>query len=234
MTKSDSVTPDAVLEALLSQGARRDKLEKLRTLHELCSLEYGRRPEMRDLSKANMSKIAESHGLFKARAIYNEPSKDYRTLIEAWETYTGDNSNKAATKRVELADKYAFLKKIDDPAVRSLCQLGLIERDKLKAELNMVKSQVAIVVDMRPLGATITPSAANVTIVEMVAQLTDSERKALSSAIAPKFLSDRQWRIGKTGEVLDLKGRFVFFPGFATGIKKILGDGAPPEGTAES
>jgi hypothetical protein len=224
METTTSVKPEEVLEALLAKRIRRDKAEKLRKLHELCTLEYGRRQGLRDLSPSNMSKVAESHGLFKARTIYNAQSEDYRTLITAWYAYDGPNAFNTIKRQVEPAEKYAFLKKIEDPAIRSLCHLGFIERDKILAELNMLKSKVEVIVDMRPLGATIAPGARNVAIVEAVAQLTDSERNALLAAIDSKSLLDRQWRLGKAGEILDRQDRFVFLPGFATAIAKILGN----------
>lgn len=223
MTMTSSVKPEQVLEAILAKGIRSDKAEKLHKLYALCSLEYGRRPGMRDLSPSNMSKIAESHGLFKARTIYNAQSKDYRMLIDAWYAYDGPNSSGVTKKMAEPAEKYDFLRKIDDPAVRSLCQLGFIERDKLRSELNMLRSKTEIIVDMRPLGTCITKGVENISIFEAVAQLNDSECKALISAINPKKLLERQWRLGKTGEVLDRHDRFVFLPGFATAITKILG-----------
>ena len=90
------VHPDEVLKAILDKGNRRDKEEKLRKIHELCSLEYSRHSQgARDLSIANMARVAESHGLFKARTIYNKQSEDYAALIKAWEAYNGPKPSKA-------------------------------------------------------------------------------------------------------------------------------------------
>lgn len=148
------VHPDEVLKAILDKGNRRDKEEKLRKIHELCSLEYSRHSQgARDLSIANMARVAESHGLFKARTIYNKQSEDYAALIKAWEAYNGPKPSKAVKAQLAPADKHAFLKKIEDPAVRSLCQMAIIERDKIRAELNMLKSVTVVPIDMRPLGS---------------------------------------------------------------------------------
>lgn len=218
------VHPDEVLKALLAKGNRRDKVEKLRKLHELCALEYSRHSHgARDLSLANMAKVAESHGLFKVRTIYNRQSADYAALINAWEAYNGPKESKLIKKKTVSADKHAFLKKIEDPAIRSLCQMALIERDKIRAELNLLKSKTVVPIDMRPLGAEIAKGSGNVAVIETAARLTDSERNALVAAIDPKTLSLRKWRLGDTGEVLDERDRFVFMPGFATAIAKILG-----------
>ncbi len=224
MSNTGAVHPDEVLAAIIAKGNRRDKEEKLRKLHQLCSVEYSRHSqEVRDLSIANMARTAESHGLFKSRTIYNKQSEDYVALIKAWEAYNGPKAFKENKKQLLPSERYAFLKKIDDPAVRGLCHMALIERDKLRVELNMLKSITVVPIDMRPLGAEIAKGASNVAIIEPVAQLTDSERRALTAAIDPKNLAQRKWRLGDTGEVMDERERFVFNPGFATAIKKILG-----------
>jgi hypothetical protein len=219
---NDVVHPDEVLQALLAKGNRRDKEQKLRRLHELCSIEYGRRSQVtRDLSLANMSRAAERDGIFKARTIYNKQSEDYVTVVKAWDAYNGPKESKLIKHQVPAVEKYAFLKKINDPAIRGLCQMGLIERDKLRAELNMLKSQTQVIVDMRPLGAQLT-GGDNVAVIELSAQLTNSEQNALAAAINPEILSKKKWTLGETGEVIDERGRFVFDPGFATGIAKIV------------
>jgi hypothetical protein len=143
--------------------------------------------------------------------------------MNAWEAYNGPMSPEGKKHQPQPKEKYAFLKNIEDPAVRSFCHLGLIERDRVRAELNMLKSRVEVIVDMRPLGSPIEMEASNVTVIDAVDQLTDSERNALLAAIDPKSLSLRHWRLGETGEVLDQHDRFVFMPGFATGITKVLG-----------
>lgn len=219
--------PDEVLNALLAKGHRRDKEAKLRKLHELCAIEYSRRsPGARDLSVANMSKVAEKHGLFKARAIYNEQSRDYATVIKAWGAHNGPQRAKDAKAPSEPKAKYLFLERIEDPAIRSLCRMALIERDKMRAELNLLKSKTEVVVDMRPLGTEATWGSRDLAAIEPAEQLTDSERKALSAAIDPDVLAKRKLRIGDTGEVIDERGRFVFAPGFATAIAKVLGRAA--------
>lgn len=215
--------PDEMLKAILAKGQRSDKEEKLRKLHQLCSVECSRNEGMRDLSIANMARIAESHGLFKWRTIYNKASADYAALIQAWNEYNGPMTKISARKSSNMQSKYDWLEAINNDVARNLTQAALVERDKLRAELNMLKSQTVLTVDMRPLGAQIPRGATNIAIVETSAQLTDSERHALTAAIDPIALARRHWRIGETGEVMDELDRFVFNPGFTTGIAKILG-----------
>jgi hypothetical protein len=217
--------PEEVLNALLAKGSRSDKVEKLKKLYELCSLEYNSSSQgARDLSIANMARIAQINNLFKARAIYNKPSEDYRTLIEAWQTYNGPkNSKLVKAQRSASEDKYSYLQKIEDPAIRSLCKMAIVERDNLRNEVNLLKGTYVLPIDMRPLGAQIVKGTTNVAVIETAAQLTDSERKALTEAIDSKFLSLHKLRLGDDGEIVDERGRFVFKPGFATAVAKVLG-----------
>jgi predicted DNA binding protein len=224
MTQLTVLHPDQVLKALLDKGVRSDKEEKLHKLQELCAHEYGRYSSgARDFSISNMSRIAESHGLFKARTIYNKQSEDYAILIKAWEAYNGPVVAKPAKIAKGKIEKYEFLNKIDDPVVRNLCLMGLIQRDKFKAELDLLKSNTQITVDMRPLGAEITKGSMNVAVIETLAQLTDSERTALKTALDRNALEKRNWTIGVAGEVIDDRGRFIFQPGFVTALQKVLG-----------
>jgi hypothetical protein len=169
-----------------------------------------------------MSKIAENNGLFTARTIYNAQSADYVTLIRSWEAYNGPKQSRPSKVETHGSEKYAFLKKIEDPAVRSLCQMAFAERDKLKNELNLLKSKTVISIDMRPLGTQARPGSSEIVSGTSVPALTDSEREALNAAIDRTKLAIKGWRLGETGEVLDDRGRFVFNPGFATGITKLL------------
>lgn len=228
MTNS-SVHPDQVLQALIDKGNRKDKDTKLRKLHELCMMEYNRNSQgARDLSVAYISRLAESHGLFKARTIYNKQSEDYAALIAAWREYNGPKAvkvRKAADAEQKAIRKYDFLSKISDPAARSICQMALIQRDKLKSELDQLKGQTELYVDMRPLGAQIATDGNNrgLPVLTMAAQLTDSERTALEEVISETFLASRKWKAGDAGEVVDERERFVFKPGFISAVQKVLG-----------
>lgn len=215
------IHPDEVLKALLEKGHRSDKESKLCKLHELCLAEYNRYNQgSRDLSIANMARIAESHKLFKQKTIWNAQSADYVTLIKAWDAYNGPKPSQVVKRQNKHSDKYAFLESIQDPAVRSICQIALGERDKLRAELNMLKAATVWPIDMRPREK----GTANCSVNE-AEKLTDSERNALTHAIDARTLGGRNWHATDTGAVIDERGRPVYDPGYITGISKVLGFG---------
>jgi hypothetical protein len=156
--------------------------------------------------------------------LYNAISEDYVTLIKAWAAFNGSTSTKPSKKIAKLPDKYSYLMRIEDPAIRGIMQSIIAERDKIKQQLNILKSHSHIVIDQRPLGATIAEGATNVALVETYAQLTDSERSALRNAISSEFLKDRGWYLGNAGEIYSNNGSVLYDPGYETAIRKILGE----------
>lgn len=48
-----------------------------------------------------------------------------------------------------------YLMCMPDPAIRSITQATIGERDKLRAQVNLVKCKTVVTIDRRPLGTTI-------------------------------------------------------------------------------
>lgn len=209
------VHPEEILEAILAKGCRRDKADKLRKLHELCMAEYNRHSQgARDLSIAHIARLAESNNLLKLKTMWNAQSADYVSLIKAWEAFNGPKASLASKQKRVSAGKYDFLEKIEDLAVRSMCELVIAERDRLRAELNMLKGTTTWSVDLRP-----KTSAARQDDFDL---LTESEISALTKAIDPKTLSARDWSSTSSGGVVDVRGKPIYDPGYVTGIEKII------------
>lgn len=104
---------------------------------------------------------------------------------------------------------------------------GIIaERNKLKAQLNILKANTHVTVDRRPLGATVSSvpgSQQPVAVLEVAAQLTPSEREALQKAVSAEYLAERGLREGSHGEIINERRWTVFEVGFARAIRKVLG-----------
>ena len=218
MNGKTEIHPNAVLEALLTKGGRSNRRANLAKLHELCRRQHG--VGSRDFSLSAIGRLAEAEGIMKGRALYNAPSADYRTLIEAWAAYAGP----PAPKPPKTLASHDYLMRIEDPAIRSIMQAIIAERDKLKAQLNVLKANTHVTVDRRPLGATIAaaPGAQPVTVLAMTSQFTPSEREALQKAVSADFLEARGLREGSHGEIVNARGRTVFEVGFARAIRKVL------------
>lgn len=207
--------PDDMLNALIEKGVRSDKEKKLRGLHHLCAEQYKRPKAARDFSLSGIAHLAEQKGLFKFRSIYNALNKDYRALVNAWASYSGPVVKVDRPQVPKGQAKYEdLLLKIPDPAVRASCQLAFVQRDNYKHQLDMLKSVQ---------NTTIRIGSGASQVIEPAAQLTDSERNALTQAISPDELRRNGWIEGRAGAIVDGNGDFVFNPGFGTAIRRILG-----------
>jgi hypothetical protein len=218
MNGATDIQPDAVLESLLAKGGRSNRRASLAKMYELCRRQH--EAGSRDFSLSAIGRLAEAEGIMKGRALYNAPSADYRALIEAWAAYAGP----PAPKPPRTLASHEYLMRIEDPAIRSIMQAIIAERDKLKAQLNVLKANAQVTVDRRPLAATVAavPHAQPVTVLAMAAQLTPSEREALQKAVSAHYLEERGLREGSHGEIVNARGRTVFEVGFARAIRKVL------------
>lgn len=223
MNGMTDIHPDAVLASLLDKGARSNRRANLTKMHELCRRQHAK--GSRDFSLPAIGRLAEAEGILKGRALYNAPSADYRALIEAWAAYAGP----ALPKPPKTVASHDYLMRIDDPAIRSIMQATIAERDRLKAQLNVLKANTQVTVDRRPQDATVSaaPGTQPVVVLAVSAQLTPSEREALQKAVSASYLEERGLKEGSHGEIVTERGRPVFEVGFASAVRKVLGDAIP-------
>lgn len=220
MKGASDIHPDAVLESLLAKGGRSNRRANLARMQELCRKQH--ETGSRDFSLPAIGRLAEAEGIMKGRALYNAQSADYRALIEAWAAYAGP----PAPKPSKSLASHEYLMRIEDPAIRSIMQAIIAERDKLKAQINVLKANMQVSVDRRPVGAAV-PAAAGtqpVTVLALAAQLTPSEREALKKAVSAEHLEERGLQEGSHGELVNPRGRTIFEVGFTRAIRKVLGD----------
>ena len=220
MKGASDIHPDAVLESLLAKGGRSNRRANLARMQELCRKQH--ETGSRDFSLPAIGRLAEAEGIMKGRALYNAQSADYRALIEAWAAYAGP----PAPKPSKSLASHEYLMRIEDPAIRSIMQAIIAERDKLKAQINVLKANTQVSVDRRPVGAAV-PAAAGtqpVTVLALAAQLTPSEREALKKAVSAEHLEERGLQEGSHGELVNPRGRTIFEVGFTRAIRKVLGD----------
>jgi hypothetical protein len=223
MNSVTDIHPDAVLAALLNKGGRSNRRANLAKMHELCRMHHA--VGSRDFSLPAIGRLAEAEGILKGRALYNAPSADYRALIEAWAAYAGP----AAPKPAKTLASHEYLMRIEDPAIRSIMQSIIAERDKFKAQVNVLKANMHVTVDRRPMGVTVSaaPGMLPVAVLALSAQLTDSERESLRKAVSAGYLEERGLKEGTHGEIVNERGRTVFEVGFARAVRKVLGDISP-------
>lgn len=207
-------SPDEVLEGILAASPRPQKVRNLRAVHEVCKALYEVGP--RDFSYSNIGKLSEAKGIMKGRGLYNEAAADYRKLIDSWAHLAGPVPPKLIDKE-KASEQY--VSQIQDPVIRMLVKRDIAKLNRVTSELNVLKAGKTIFVDRRPLAESAQPLFTN-----SARGLEDSERRSLKKAISAEFLKARGWEESKLGEIVNERGRTIFDPGFATGLRKLLGE----------
>lgn len=213
--------PQALLTELLGRKTRPEREKNLNLIHQICKVQQ---ETSRDFSIATVGKLCEAAGGLKARALYNAASSDYRALIDAWrENSAAPKSKSHETHSTDLSVFERNLLRVEDPALRSLLQRVYVDRNKLRAELNMLKSMTVLQIDLRPLVRPANNSGEMQVLTGV--DLTESERLALLQALSAEFLDGEGWREGPYGEILNASGRKVFEIGFTRALRKALASG---------
>ncbi len=209
------MTPDKLLEQLKGTS-NTQKQRSLDIIYEVCREQFDR--GSKDFSIATIGKLSEQQGGPKAQPIRNKGGEDFRALISAWAHHTGGSVRKPL--KVIESPIHAVLQKIEDPAVRAVMGSVLAENTKLKGQVNILKQQVEVIVDKRP----VAPPQASQTIevLQPSPELTHSEIEALTHAISDILMENEGWTVDNNGRVRNAKGRVLYKPGYVTAIKKIL------------
>ncbi|AXK40180.1 gamma-mobile-trio protein GmtX [Crenobacter cavernae] len=208
--------PDDLLEQLKANANPR-KQKNLDIIHAVCREQYER--GAKDFSVATISRIAQERGGPVKSTIHNKTGDDFKGLIKVWAEYTGGVTRKV--RKVSENPIYAVLDKIENPAVRAVMGAVLAENQKLKREVNLLKANAEVVIDMRRIAATVPGEM--VEVLPATTGLTDSEKEALRHAISDGLMQDEGWTQDDHGRILSTRGRPIFKVGFVSAIRKLLG-----------
>jgi len=213
--------PKQVFETLMV-NARPQKQQNLRIMHEICAELH--RLGSKDFSLATLGRMSEGRGGMSQRALYNATSGDFKVLIRTWANFAsaGRVTAKSKPSGTQATDG-DLLKKIGDPALRTLLGYIIAERDQLRSEVQVLKANTKVVINRRVLPGhiNVTPQGQVVQVMSS-AGLSDTEIQALTQAISPEFLQQEGWSEGPNGEILNRNGRKLFDIGFANAIRKAI------------
>ncbi len=217
-----AIHPDEVLKAL-KEGVRVQKQRNLDIVYQACAELH--RLGSRDFSLATVGRMSEERGGISRKSFYNKTSAGFLALIKAWIAFSEAPVKKGAAKAqpAPLVEN-ALLRKIDDPALRALFGGIIAERNRLRAEINLLRANTNVVIDKRVLPGyvDVTPQGQIVQVLEGTIGLAESEKISLAKAIAPEFLRQEGWIEGANGEIHNARGRKLFEVGFANAIRKVL------------
>ena len=211
--------PDDLLEQLKANANTR-KQKNLDLIHAVCREQYER--GSKDFSVATISRIAQERGGPATSTIHNKTGDDFKGLIKAWASHTGGVTRKV--RKTTNNPVWDVLDRIPDPAVRSVMGAVLAENKKLRGEVNLLKQHAQIVIDYRDKSGDSSGASRTGEYLPADVGLTESEKEALRHAISEKLLIDEGWKEDKHGRILTDKGSPIFKIGFATAIRKILGE----------
>jgi hypothetical protein len=211
--------PTEVLVALKTAANAR-KQRNLDIVHGVCGELH--RLGSRDFSVSTVGRKSQELGGVSKDALYNRSSIDYRTLIGAWAQWSGRSMAKPTASLKPLMEEDILLK-IPDPAVRAVFGAIVAERNRLRSEINLLKSQTEIMIDRRGWNGHAISTVAGGTHPQAPASanLTAMEAEAVRKAISPQFLKDEGWREGPRGEIINDRGRTIFNVGFVPALKKL-------------
>ncbi|MFM0496616.1 gamma-mobile-trio protein GmtX [Paraburkholderia caledonica] len=231
MSNTTEIHPDSVAEAILATSSHPTKRRNLDLIHQVCGERHGL--GSKDFSLKSIGEAVEARGGIKVKALWNPQSADYRKLIEAWQAFAGGSPRLRELEKVNAAD--ALTRTISDPATRIIVEKLIRERNALRAEVNILKSQTTLTIDRRPSVATKSPltTTDSGTTVEIPPgpTLNKLEREALEHAVSKELWDDEGWKEEKHGRVVRAAGpnglsRTIFKPGFLTAIRRILDSNA--------
>lgn len=215
------INPDTLCEALVANAKSAVRKATLMTLNELCRNQAALPGS--NVTIAAIRRATERAGLFKdGRLLYNKSSGDYRTLIDAWNMQRGPQPDRLPSIRSLATDEWTNA--ITDPALRALVEKTVIERNTFRAQVNTLKNHAQVTIDRRPLGVSVVGDGrSTVAILEASAQLTETERETLKSAVDPDCLAKKGLREGARGEIIhERTGELLLDLGFTAAIRKIL------------
>lgn len=211
--------PDELLEQLKANANPR-KQKNLDLIHAVCREQCER--GSKDFSVATISRIAQERGGPVTSTIHNKTGDDFKGLIKAWASHTGGVTRKV--RKTTENPVWDVLDKIPDPAVRSVMGAVLAENKKLRGEVNLLKANANISIDFRSPPGESVKSTDKVQVLPADFGLTETEKAALRHAISDKLLKEEGWTQDEHGRILTAKGSPILKIGFATAIRKILGE----------
>lgn len=128
------------------------------------------------------------------------------------------------SRQLDTPSDMYLLKQLDDPAMRAVVGQIIAEKNKLKAENNVLKNNAEITIDMRP-NQVIHEEQVHQEVSVLSAfngLLLPSDIEALEDAINKNKMAQRGWTVSKFGAVKDQQGCPLFKNGFVLAIQKIL------------
>lgn len=180
--------PKLIYEELVAQASTQ-QAKSLAVLNDV--LKAHQKAGDRNFSIAKIARLSIAAGGPSASTIRNSTGFRFRQLIEAWAASVGTD-RKLPTKGKGVPSDNDLLRRIDDPALRTVFTQILAERRRYLAELNLLKSQKSIIVDRRPNHVEIaSPSESIQLLPSLKGVLSEMDIASLRAAVSDVFLRSK-------------------------------------------
>ena len=206
--------PDDLLERLKESSNPRKK-RNLDIIHSICQEQFER--GSKDFSVATIARLSQQRGGPVKSTIHNKTGDDFKGLINAWAAHTGGGTKRE--RKVTESPVYAVLDKIERADVRSVMGCVLAENKSLRRQLDILKANTKVVIDLRTRDSSPQPE-----LLPAADTLAESEKAALRHAISAQTMKNEGWSQDAYGRILNEKNRVIFNIGFVSAIRKILGE----------
>ena len=216
------VDAQLIFEDLKSKASTR-QAKSLDILNEVLKAQYDARHH--NFSIAEIARLSVDRGGPSASTIRNKTGLIFRQLIEAWAAQAGTTMKLPANtiangKRVPKDNELLTL--IEDPVVRAVFGQIIAERNRFRNELNTLKANSNLMIDLRPKHKPNRTMHSGTVQVLPALTLNEMEIEALKGAVSERLFERRDWSVSQAGQVKDENGREIFKHGFVSAIKKIL------------
>ncbi len=207
----------------LKEGKSKRIQSSLDKLHSILR-KYTEVEKKKDFSITTIGKISHENNGPGYESIRATKNIHYRNLIDAWAAKACTTLKKPPGKHNnQLPKDYDLLIQINDLALRGVFGHIITERNRYRNELNLLKSNINIVIDKRPIRSQNYPSE-NIIMEESIKNLlVDSEIEALKFSISDECMIQNNWNYTQAGQVKSIDyGNEIYPRGYINAIKKIL------------
>ena len=168
-----------------------------------------------DFSYATIGRLSYELGGVDAHYINKKGGELHKRLINAYQA----NYSLPKTKSNPLRDPLIWVNEIEDAAIRFQVLNLVSENKRIQNELNLLKANTVLDVDLR------VPTASKQVKPALENMLDHDELQALAHFISPQNLKNFGWEIGTNGRLIDKTGdkaRNTTKIGFIDAIEKII------------
>lgn len=204
-----ALSPDDTYERLINEASDPRRKRSLEAINMVCQLLHERHHQ--DFTYKAVVILGRDRGLPvpSEKTIVNDSGTQYRELIQAWRLFSVDHKVKNASVKSD------WITSIEDPVLRLSVTL-------LAKQLNTLRAKIARQekANNAPIYLGGAKEEGNFCLEKL--NLNDAEINALKGAIDSQALAQLGYTFGDRGEVLDIKGKRIFKPGFRDAVEKIL------------